>query len=81
VSGEARAAFCDWIFDTAHAADKYCKKFGVYNNHLGSGHYALACHGLVQFPEPFLSDREYVECMRIIFECVLSGTIIDRVRK
>ena len=53
VSGEARAAFYDRIFYKAHAADKYHKKFGVYHKHLGSGHFASACHGLVQFPEPF----------------------------
>jgi hypothetical protein len=78
---EDRAALCDRIFDKAHAADKYRKKFGVYHSHLGSGHLASACHGLMQFPEPFLSDRDYADCMRIIFERVLSGPVIDRVRR
>jgi len=81
VRREDRAALCDRIFDMAHAADKYRKKSGVYHKHLGSGHLASACHSLMQLPEPFLSDKDYADCMRIIFKRVLSGPVIDRVRK
>jgi len=68
-----RVKLCDDIFDMAHAADKYRKRFRVYHQHYGFGCLASACMDLPKRPEPFLSDRDYAHCMKIIFERVLSG--------
>ncbi len=81
VKREDRADLCDRIFDNAHAADKYRKRMGANHVALGSGHLASACHGLALLPEPFLSNKNYADCLRIIFERVLRGPIVNRVRR
>jgi hypothetical protein len=70
-----RRAVCDRLFDTAQAADKYRKRYGRYHRQFGSGSLASACWNLDLNPEPFLSDREYAHCMKVVFERVLNGTI------
>ena len=76
-----RIALCDQLFDRAHAADKYRKRFGRYLRGYGSGSLASACWDKTLTPEPFLSDKEYAQCMSIIFDRVLSGFPTSRVRK
>lgn len=73
VEAVKRAQLCDNIFDQAHAADKYRKRFGTYHRHWGSGSLASACWNLEKRAEPFLSDRDYAECLKIIYERVLHG--------
>jgi hypothetical protein len=70
---DKREHLCDCIFDRAHAADKYRKRFGVYHGQFGTGALASACLGLNRSVEPFLSDRDYVMCLRMIFDRILQG--------
>ncbi len=81
VGQDERAVLCDRIFDQAHAADKYRKRFGRYHNELGNGQLASACHGLQLSPEPFLSNKNYADCLRIIFERVIDGPVASPLRK
>lgn len=66
-----RVTLCDEIFDIAQAADKYRKRYGICHVRFGSGSLASACHGLAQRNEPFLSDRDYAHCMKVIYDRVL----------
>ncbi len=68
-----RIKLCDHIFDRAQAADKYRKRFGKYHICYGTGSVASACQALAKAPEPFLSNREYAHCLKIIFQRVLIG--------
>jgi hypothetical protein len=70
---EDRIAACDALFDQAHAADKYRKRFGLCHPKFGTGSLASACWSLKLQSEPFLSDRAYAKCLTIIFERVLRG--------
>ncbi len=81
VERDERTALCDRIFDKAHAADKYRKRFRRYHNELGDGQLASACHGLKLSPEPFLSDKNYADCLRIIFERVIVGPLTSPLRR
>lgn len=63
-----RTQLCDMIFEMAHAGDKYRKRFERYHHKLGAGNLASACWGLPRKPEPFLSDEDYADCMRVIFD-------------
>jgi hypothetical protein len=40
-----------------------------------------ACHGFRLSPEPFLSNKNYADCLRIVFERVIRGAVVSRVRK
>jgi len=75
VGYERRVRLCDEIFDMAHAADKYRKRYGIYHQYYGSGSLASACKDLPKRPEPFLSDQDYAHCMKTIFERVLGGAL------
>ncbi|KAB7616069.1 hypothetical protein F9L33_04725 [Amylibacter sp. SFDW26] len=81
VPDRERVALCDQLFDRAHAADKYRKRFGRYLRGYGSGSLASACWDRALMPEPFLSDKGYAKCMRLIFERVLRGFPTSRVRR
>jgi len=71
IDGDKRKGFCDHIFDQAHAADKYRKKFGKAHARLGAGCLASACSGLPRKAEPFLSDLEYASCLRLVLDRIL----------
>lgn len=66
-----RACVCTQIFDRAHVADKYRKRFGRSHKHFGSGSLVSACWGMAKVPEPFLSDKDYAHCLKVIFDQVL----------
>jgi len=68
-----RTKLCNDIFDRAHAADKYRKRFRKHHVHYGTGSVASACGSLKKAPEPFLSNKVYAHCLKIIFERVLAG--------
>jgi hypothetical protein len=68
VDVDERAQFCGMVFEMAHAGDKYRKRFGRWHHKFGSGTLASACWGLPRKLEPFLSDKDYADCMRIIFD-------------
>lgn len=72
VEAAKRVRLCDLVFDRAHAADKYRKRFGKYHHNLGTGSLASACWDLPRRPEPFLSDKTYAHCLKVIFTRVLS---------
>ena len=72
---EDRKAACDALFDQAHAADKYRKRFSLCHPKFGTGSLASACWCMKLQAEPFLSDREYAKCLTIIFERVLKGPV------
>ena len=76
-----RLRVCIQIFDRAHAADKYRKRFGRYHKCLGAGSLASACWGMAKVPEPFLSDKDYAHCLRVIYDQVLEGRGPNRVRR
>ncbi len=78
VDQSQRMVFCDKIFDKAHAADKYRKRFGRYHVQYGAGSLASACHGEKRENEPFLSNRDYAQCLKVIFERVLCGSNPER---
>lgn len=73
VDANGRVALCDQVFERAHAGDKYRKRLGKYHRAFGSGSLASACWNLPRKPEPFLSDKDYAHCLRVIFDRVLSG--------
>ncbi len=65
VEAANRVRLCDEVFDIAHAADKYRKRFGIYHQRYGSGCLASVCMDIPKRPEPFLSDRDYAHCMKL----------------
>ncbi len=71
VEAVMRVDLCDRVFDWAHAADKYGKRFGVYHLRFGFGNLASACMDLPKEPEPFLSNKEYAHCLKVVFERIL----------
>jgi hypothetical protein len=73
VEAEKRSETCDQLFDRAHAADKYRKRFGRIHMNYGRGDLASACWDEKKRSEPFLSDRDYAQCMRVILDRVLKG--------
>ncbi len=73
VEAGKRSEICDRFFDRAHAADKYRKRFGRIHMDYGRGDLASACWDAEKRSEPFLSDRDYAQCMRVIFERVFKG--------
>ncbi len=81
VPARDRVALCDQLFDRAHAADKYRKRFGRYLRGYGSGSLASACWDNNLMSEPFLSDKGYAQCMHVIFDRVLNGFPTSRARK
>ncbi len=68
-----RSEICDRFFDRAHAADKYRKRFGRYHLDYGRGDLASACWNAEKRSEPFLSDRNYAQCLGVIFERIVKG--------
>ncbi len=76
-----RGAVCDQLFDRAHAADKYRKRFGRYLHGYGSGSLASACWDWMLMPEPFLSNKDYAHCLSVIFDRVLLGFPTSRARR
>ncbi len=80
VPAAERVMLCDQLFDRAHTADKYRKRFGQYLHGYGSGSLASACWDRVLMPEPFLSDKDYAQCMCLVFERVLRGFSPTHVR-
>jgi len=80
VPEQDRVAVCEQLFERAHVADKYRKRFGRYLKGYGAGCLASACWGVPLMPEPFLSDRDYAQCLKVIFEQVLRGFPKCRVR-
>jgi hypothetical protein len=76
-----RSQLCSLVFDQAHAADKYRKRFGRYHKSYGSGSLASACWGKAKVPEPFLSDKDYAHCLKVIFDQILQGWGANRVHK
>lgn len=73
VEAVKRATLCDKVFDMAHAADKYRKRFGRFHKLWGAGSLASACCELDKSVEPFLSDPEYAHCLMLVFERILAG--------
>lgn len=72
---DERVQLCDMVFEMAHAGDKYRKRFGRCQHKLGAGNLASACWGLPRKPEPFLSDKDYADCMRVIFDRIAGSNL------
>ena len=68
VEVDRRMPLCDKVFVMAHAGDKFRKRLGRYHHRFGAGTLASACWGLPRKPEPFLSNKDYADCMGVIFD-------------
>jgi hypothetical protein len=52
----------------AHAADKYVKRTGTTHAAWGNGSLMASAVNLSNQPEPFLSNLEYLESLRLVIE-------------
>ncbi len=58
-----RAARLDSLFDLAHAADLYRKRFGRGHRTWGNGSVMAMARRSIVGPEPPLEDLEYCQCL------------------
>ena len=75
VEADKRALLCDKVFMHAHTGDKYRKRFERIHHTFGSGSLVSACGDLPRKPEPFLSNKEYAHCLRVVFNRILSPEV------
>lgn len=68
----ARADGITRLVAQAHAADLYRKRFGRAHPRCGNG--SLAARALMAPlpPEPYLSDRSYLEALGLVISCLLA---------
>jgi len=70
VPPSARRLACDTLFDRAHWADKYRKRFG--RPHLyGTGTIASALAYEAMPPEPFGNDANYAHAVLVVCQTIL----------
>ncbi len=69
---EARPRFIRRLLSEADGADRYRKRTGRAHPHWGNGCLMAAALKYEAAPEPFLSDRDYAECMVIVLEAIIA---------
>jgi len=70
VDTDQRGKFLEGLFDAAHVADKYRKRFGQKSWTGGDGSLAAACSGMAHADVGPLGDPNFLECLRQVIEAL-----------
>lgn len=80
VDPDARRTFLDQMMDRAHCADKFRKRLGLLCPGFGDGTLAATCAGRPRQTGGYFSDPDYADCMRNVFEAILTWKSLQRIR-
>jgi len=73
--GAAPAARPDLVarmIEDAGIADRWRRRTGLLHPTKGNGSLMAAAAAWPQAPEPFLSDRDYLDCLRTVIEALIA---------
>ncbi|MCC6304093.1 MAG: hypothetical protein IT545_02730 [Rhodobacteraceae bacterium] len=68
----ARAALIGRLIAEADLADRWRRRTGRAHPRAGNGSLMAAAAAWPQAPEPFLSDADYLDCLRIVIEALIA---------
>ncbi|MCL4188154.1 MAG: hypothetical protein KJZ85_11140 [Rhodobacteraceae bacterium] len=68
------------MIDDAHIADRWRRRTGLLHPTKGNGSLMAAAATWPQAPEPFLSDFDYLDCLRTVIEALIAHRPSERRR-
>ena len=72
-----RLKFLFSLFENTNAADKYRKHTGLAHPQFGNGSLGAACQNYPKAPMPDRCQPQYLDCLRVVIEGLLTSETDD----